>query len=78
MAFFLSFGRDNALGQQNSNTIIPSMNHSKISEATQNNFIRNFKKTPAWVRTKRMAIITDGADACRKLCNRKFLHWSLE
>jgi hypothetical protein len=26
-----------------------------------------------------MAIIIDGADECRKLCNdRKFLHWSLE
>jgi hypothetical protein len=74
------FGRDNALGQQISTTIIPSTNNnSKISEVAENNFVLRYIKTQAWVKTKRMAIITDGADACRKLCNnRKFLHWSLE
>ena len=78
--FFLSFGRENALGQQHSTTTVPSLNnHSKIFEVAENNFVLRYIKTQAWVRTERMAIITEGADACRKLCNsRKFLHWSLQ
>jgi hypothetical protein len=68
-----------ALGQENSTTVIPSLNNrSKISEVTQNNFVLRYITTQSLGHNRAYVNITDGADGCSKLCNnRKFLQWSL-